>query len=78
MGGLHGGILMKSRAQGRVPGFFMLLLVLVTSLGSCLMVYAVDEEDVRSELRVSFEAEAERRGGARAKDYTRFAKPLKR
>ncbi len=54
-----------SRAQVRVPGFFMLLLVLVTSLGSSSLVYAVDEEGVWSELRVSFEAvaEAETMGG---------------
>jgi hypothetical protein len=37
----------------------------MTSLGSFSVAYAVDEEDVRTELRVSFEAvaEAERSGG---------------
>jgi len=56
---------MKSRAQVRVPEFFTLLLVIMTSLGSFSVAYAVDEEDVRTELRVSFEAvaEAERSGG---------------
>lgn len=54
-----------NRAQVRVPGFFMILLVLVTNLGRCSVAYAIEEEDVRAELRLSFEAvaEAERMGG---------------
>jgi hypothetical protein len=49
----------------RALRFFSLLLVVMTSLGSCFVAYAVDEEDIRSELRVSFEAvaEAETMGG---------------
>ncbi len=56
---------MKSRAQVRVPGYLTLLLVIIASLGNFSMTYAVDEENVRTELRASFKAvaEAERSGG---------------
>jgi hypothetical protein len=55
----------KRNGGSSLPAFFIVFLVVMASLGSVCTVVAVDEEDIWSELRVSFEAvtDAETLGG---------------